>query len=238
MADRRRVLCRPAEGHSIDGFLSRAQLPERAHSCCRTVGRRLRERPMHSRSARLLVRLVSGCLFVWVPWRANADAGLTISWTNNLLTVSGWKLPGGNLEILYLEAFCRGNSTHRDWRQTTLTHRTALTSASRDGKRLRLLTRGEPGVEVVHDVRAGKDEVEFVFRLTNRGREQADLEWFQPACIRVDRFTGRNQSNYIDRSFIFTEHGLTTMNQTTRREEALYRGGQAYVPANINLADV
>jgi len=193
---------------------------------------------MHSFYTRSVVWLVSGCLFLWVPWRANAAAGLTVAWTNNLLTVSGWKLPGGQLEILYLEAFCRKNSTQRDWHQTTLPHRTALTSASRDGKRLRLVTRVEPGVEVVHDVLAGKDEVEFLFRLTNQGREQVDLEWFQPACIRVDRFTGGNQSNYIARSFIFTEHGLTTMDRTTRREEALYRGGQVYAPGNIDLADV
>ncbi len=187
---------------------------------------------------RLLVWLVSGYLIVWAPWRASAAAGLTVSWTNNLLTVSGGKLPGGNLEIWYLEAFCRGKSTDRDWRQTTLPHRTTLTWASRDGKRLRLLTRVEPEVEVVHDVRAVKDEVEFLFRLTNHGRQPVDLEWFQPACIRVDRFTARNQSNYIARSFIFTGHGLTTMDQTARREEARYRGGQVYVPAKIDLADV
>jgi|ERR1043166_4656929 hypothetical protein len=169
---------------------------------------------------------------------ARSAEGLTVSWTNNLLTVQGPNLPGGKLEIWYLEAFCRAGSTDRDWHQTTLPHKTTLSSASRDGKRLRLVTRVQPEVEVTHEVRASADEVEFRFRLTNRGRERVDLEWFQPACIRVDRFTGRNQNDYIGRSFIFTERGLTTMDQTRRREEALYRGGQVYVPANINLEDV
>jgi len=173
-----------------------------------------------------------------LPGRAQAAEGLTVSWTNNLLTVHGPDLPGGDLEILYLEAFCRSGSTHRDWRQTTLPHKTTLSSASRDGKHLRLLTRVAPGVEVSHDVRAAKDEIEFVFRLTNKGGERVDLEWFQPACIRVDRFTGRHQADYIARSFIFTDRGLTTMEQTRRREEALYRGGQVYVPGDIGLEDV
>ena len=56
--------------------------------------------------------------------------------------------------------------------------------------------------------------------------------------MRVDRFTGLKQSNYIDRSFIFTKDGLKTMNQTHRAEDAVYRGGQVYVPAGINTNDV
>ena len=54
----------------------------------------------------------------------------------------------------------------------------------------------------------------------------------------MDRFTGLDQSNYVSRSFIFTTKGLTTLDKTRRQEEALYRGGQVYVPKGINLADV
>lgn len=54
----------------------------------------------------------------------------------------------------------------------------------------------------------------------------------------MDKFTGRGQSNYTERSFIFTERGLTTFAQARRTEEALYRGGQVYVPKGIALADV
>jgi len=176
--------------------------------------------------------------FLGFQLRLRAADGLTISWTNNLLTVSGANLPGGTLEVLYLEAFCRSGSTRRDWRQTTLPHKTSLVSASKDQKRLQLLTRVEPNVEARHELRASADEVEFNFQITNKGSEPIDLNWFQPACIRVDRFTGGNQSNYIARSFIFTERGLTMMDRTTRREEAVYRGGQVYVPKGINLEDV
>ncbi|HUL51322.1 MAG TPA: hypothetical protein VLU94_01930, partial [Candidatus Nitrosotalea sp.] len=86
-------------------------------------------------------------------------------------------------------------------------------------------------------IRARQDEVEFQLTVRNAGREFADLQWFQP-CLRVDRFTGRGQSNYYERCFIFTERGLTTLDQTRRAEEAIYRGGQVYVPSGIDLNDV
>jgi hypothetical protein len=187
-------------------------------------------------TARVVLSMVAfACAFTS---RAEAAGGLTLSWTNNLLTIAGPNVPGGKLDIWYLEAFCRSGSTQRDWRQTVFPHKTSLTSASRDGKRLKFLTRVTPSVEVAHEVRARGDEVEFNFQLTNKGTDTVDLNWFQPACIRVERFTGRNQSNYIARSFIFTQRGLTALAQTKRTEEALYRGGQVYVPKGINFADV
>jgi hypothetical protein len=193
----------------------------------------------------MIIRAIGSVLFVLTFTLTGAlspgtcaAAGLSLSWTNNLLTIAGPDLPGGKLNIWYLEAFCRSGSTQRDWRQTVLPHKTSLASVSRDGKRLKFLTRVQPSIEVLHDVRAGKDEVTFDFRLTNQGAEAVDVNWFQPACIRVDRFTGRNQSNYIARSFIFTERGLTTLAQTKRTEDALYRGGQVYVPKGIPLTDV
>jgi hypothetical protein len=163
--------------------------------------------------------------------------GLSIAWTNNMLTVTGPNLPGQKLDTWYLEAFCRTGSTKRDWRQTTIPHKTELVSADKKGQRLQLKTKVEPSVEVTHDIRAGQDEVEFRLEIKNRGNQFVDVDWFQP-CMRVDRFTGLKQSNYIARCFIFTDRGLTTLDKTKRTEEALYRGGQVYVPNGINLADV
>ncbi len=167
----------------------------------------------------------------------SAAEGLTLSWQSNVLKVAGAKVPGGAIDIWWLEAFCRRGSTRRRWNETTIPHQTKLLSASPDGKRLRLLSKVEPSVEVGQDLRAGKDEVEFRFELKNQGGQPVDLEWLEP-CIRVDRFTGRNQSNYISRCFIFTERGLTMLDQMPRNEEALYRGGQVYVPKEINPDDV
>jgi hypothetical protein len=171
-----------------------------------------------------------------LPLASFAEDKLSLGWTNNLLTVSIPGLPGGKLEIWYLEAFCHKNSTQRDWGKTVLTHKTQLVSA--DPRHLRFRTTIEPEAEMRHEIRAGDDELTFEFTLVNHGAQPLDLDWFQPACIRVDRFTGMDQTNYITKSFIFTEHGLTTMDKTQRREEALYRGGQVYVPKGINLQDV
>jgi hypothetical protein len=135
-----------------------------------------------------------------------------------------------------LEAFCRKGSTEREWGKTVLPHKTQLTAA--DAKHLRFRTTIVPDAVMLHEIRAGSDEIDFQFTLKNEGLQPLDLEWFQPACIRVDRFTAFGQSNYISRSFIFTGKGLTTLDKTRRREEALYRGGQVYVPKGINLADV
>jgi len=138
---------------------------------------------------------------------------------------------------LYLEAFCRSGSTHRDWHQTVIPHQTRLARVVTPGKHLELQTLVEPSVIVDHEIRAGKDEVEFRLRAENRGDRYVDVQWFQP-CMRVGDFTGMTQSNYFSRCFIYTAEGLTMLDRTRRTEEAIYKGGQVYVPAGINLNDV
>lgn len=173
--------------------------------------------------------------FVGLALPSTAGEGLSLSWTNNLLTISGQALPGGKLEVWYLEAFCRAGAAKQKWDQTVIPHKTVLVSAT--PHQLRFLTMVQTGVEVNHEVRAGEDQVEFRFEFRNQGTNPAPIQWFQPACIRVDHFTGSDQSNYTARSFVFTERGLTTLDQTRRTADALYHGGQVYVPAGINLED-
>lgn len=186
----------------------------------------------------------------WNPWLAllvlcfasaslslAAAPGLAISWTNNMLTVRGAELPGGKVDVWYLEAFCRGDSTHRDWHQTVISHETRLVEAGPDGRGLRLFTIVEPRVEIEHDIRAGLDHVDFEVEMVNRGDAYVDVQWFQP-CMRVGEFTGRAQENYWPRCFIYTKDGFTTLDRTRRTEDAWYRGGQVYVPKGIDLNDV
>jgi hypothetical protein len=90
---------------------------------------------------------------------------------------------------------------------------------------------------VRHEIVAKADEVDFQMTLTNSGSHFVDVQWFQP-CMRVDRFTGLRQSNYIGKTFIFTKDGFTTLDKTRRTEEAIYRGGQVYVPPGVDLNDV
>ena len=101
-----------------------------------------------------------------------------------------------------------------------------------------------------HEIRSTADEVTITYKLQNPGLSQADIDWFQPACIRVGKFTGLNQNDYIQRSFIFTrldangeafrdgQPRLTFLDKIRRAEEAVYKGGQVYVPKGINLDDV
>jgi hypothetical protein len=152
----------------------------------------------------------------------------SISWTNNLLTVSDPRLPGGRLEIWYLEAFCRSGAANRDWRKTTFPHKTVLKRA--EPHYLEFDTRVEPSIEVHHDIKATADGLELSFELRNVGNDRVDLQWFEPACIRVAEFTGCDQNKYISRSFIFTQSGLTMLDRLRRTTNALYIGGQVYLP--------
>jgi hypothetical protein len=144
-----------------------------------------------------------------------AENALSLSWTNNMLRISG--------------------STHRDWHETTIPHQTELISATK--QKIRLKTKVEPSGFLEHEITARPDEVDFKITAVNEGETFVDVQWFQP-CMRVDRFTGMDQQNYISKSFIFTADGLRRLDQLPRTEEAIYRGGQVYVPANVPVDDV
>lgn len=154
-----------------------------------------------------------------------------------MLHIEGPDIPTGKLDVWYLEAFCRSGSTDREWKETVIPHKTELLEQDGEGKRLLLLTKVEPDVEVTHEIIAGKDDVEFRVEAVNKGKEFADVLWFQP-CMRVASFTGLVQSNYWQKCFIFTKSGLTMLDKTHRNEEARYHGGQVYVPSQINTNDV
>ena len=152
----------------------------------------------------------------------------TVGWTNNLLTLSHPRLPGGPVSVFYLEAFLRSGANQQDWRESVLPHKTVLTEADPKGRWLRFRSTVQPQVTVLHEVRAGTDAVEFRFLLHNQATQAVDLQWFQPACIRVAGFTGRDQQSFVDRSFIFTEHGRTWLRDTGRTVPARYLGGQVF----------
>lgn len=187
---------------------------------------------------RLLLLLV---LALVVPSRTlGADAPSTrLSWTNNLLVIRDARLPGGSLEVFYLEAFCLPGGHQRNWGQTRVPHQTTLLTATPDGSELRFRSTIGPDTEVLHEVRTGGPGtlVEMDFLITHRGAQPWPIQWFQPACIRVDRFTGANQSNYTARSFVFTDNGRTPLANLRRTTNALYLGGQVFLPPWIQEVD-
>ena len=121
-----------------------------------------------------------------------ADEGertLSLAWDKEMLTIRGKHLPGGAVEVWYIEAYCRPGSTRRDWKQTVIPHKTELVESDQDGRRIKLRSRLDDGVVVDHEIRAGRDEIDFRVVATNPTAVESQAHWAQP-CIRVDRFAG------------------------------------------------
>ena len=197
-----------------------------------------------------MIILILILVLLLIPSAPAAPEPLQLSWTNNMLTISAPWIPGEKIEVWHMEAFCRAGSTKRDWKDTTIPHRTTLVSASKKGDQIKLSTVVEPFVSCEHEIQSTADEVTITYKLKNPGLSEGEVEWFQPACIRLGKFTGLDQANYIQRSFIFarvSEDGeayrdgqprLVYLDKIPRAVDAVYKGGQVYVPTGINLDDV
>jgi hypothetical protein len=195
------------------------------------------------RSLRLLICLPLLLTNPVDPWaRAGpADEPLSLSWADNILRVRGRHLPGGEVKIWYLEAFCRPGSTDRDWNETVIPHTTRLIDASADGSRLRLQSKLEDGVVVDHEIRTGHDEVDFRLTAHNPTKQVSQAHWAQP-CVRVDAFTGvkpvPNSEEYLPLSFVFLDGRLTRLPTQPWATKARYTPGQVWCPAHVDRDDV
>lgn len=187
---------------------------------------------------------LTGCLplLTFLLLAATTDAAekafpYRLSWKDNILTIRGNRLPGKEMKVLYLEAYCRPGSTDRDWKETTIGHKTQLVSADEDGRRLKLKCTLSDGVVVHHDIRAVEDGVEFRLVATNPTPKESQAHWAQP-CIRVDKFTGRTQQTYLDKSFIFIDGKLIRMPTPHWATDARYVPGQVWCPRHVDRDDV
>ena len=164
-------------------------------------------------------------------------AGLRIDWKDNYLTIRGPHLPGGQMKVHYLEAYCRPGSTNRKWEQTVIGHKTRLVAADDGGRHLTLECTLSDGVVVRHEIRAGSDEVDFRLTATNPTDKPSDAAWAQP-CIRVDAFTGRDKNTYLDKCFVFLDGKLSRMPTRDWATKALYTPGQVWCPGGVSRDDV
>ena len=166
---------------------------------------------------------------------------LTLSWEKEILTVHGTHLPGGALEIWYIEAFCRPGSTNRDWSKTVIPHKTELLSLSPDGRSIKLRSRLDDGVVVDHEIRAGHDEVDFQVVVQNPTATRSQAHWAQP-CIRVNRYAGtkleHNSEDYLPRCFIYADGKPVRMPLNPWAKKALYTPGQVWCPSGVSRDDV
>jgi hypothetical protein len=187
-------------------------------------------------AARALIAILAATAFA-APTRAAGAPALRLTWKDNILTISGPTLPGREMKILYIEAYCRPGSTDREWGKTTIGHKTRLVSAAEDGRSLTLECTLRDGVIVRHEITAAADEVDFRLTATNPTATASQADWAQP-CVRVDAFTGRDQKTYLEKCFIFLDGKLTRMPTRDWATKALYTPGQVWCPPNVNRADV
>ena len=116
-------------------------------------------------NARVVPGAAFAVLLMAIPVGAvdrESQSNLTLSWERNYLWIRGPQIPGDEIEIHYLEAYCRPGSTDRDWKETVIGHQTEKTFASDDGRVIKLRDTLRDGVVVEHTITAGQDEVSWV----------------------------------------------------------------------------
>lgn len=192
---------------------------------------------------RLLV-LAGAALFAVGAAAAAPDGNLTVHWDSNFLTIRGPEIPGGEIRVMYLEAYCRPGSTDRDWRETVIGHTTERVAGNAAGTEIRLKDTLRDGVIVEHTITARADEVDFRLTAHNPTVTASQAHWAQP-CIRVDTFTGTPREDaralvpqYARQCFIFLNGQLARLPTEPWADKARYVPGQVYCPRGVDRNDV
>ena len=175
---------------------------------------------------------------------ADAPAPLTLTRDHNFLIIHGPQLPGGEIPIDYLEAYCRAGSTDADWMtHTVIKHTSELLSKNDAGTELQQRDTLADGVIVEHTITTRADEVDFRIVAHNPTATASEAHWAQP-CVRLSKFTGFDEKtagkaeDYLPKSFIFLDGKLTRMPTPQWATQARYIPGQVWCPANVPRTDV
>ncbi len=182
-------------------------------------------------------------LLAALAFSAQAES-LTLARDGHWLVIRGAQLPGGELRVNYLEAYCRAGSTEADWvRHTVIRHRSELLSLSGDARLLRLRDTLDDGVTVEHTITAGPDEIDFRLTAHNPTAQRSEAHWAQP-CVRLSRFAGFEEKtagsaeDYLPQCFILLEGRLARLPLREWATEARYTPGQVWRPAHVPRSDV
>lgn len=170
---------------------------------------------------------------------------LTLRRDGNFLVITGPRIPGGEIRINYLEAYCRANSTDADWvKHTVIPHTNVLVSASPDGKEIKMRDTLADGLVVDHTIRAGDDEVTFELAAHNPTNKRSEAHWAQP-CVRLGAFTGfsatdfsGNLDDYLPKCFIFLDGKLTRMPTPVWEKNGRYTPGQEWAAPGVPRTDM
>jgi hypothetical protein len=171
-----------------------------------------------------------------------APAGeLSLKRDNNWLVIRGTNLPGGELRINYLEAYCRAGSTNADWvKHTVIPHRSEVISASE--RVLKLKDTLADGVIVEHTITAGVNEVDFRLIAHNPTSMRSEADWAQ-ACPRLGSFTGvppdsKDLEIYLPKCFVFINRKLERMPTKEWAKSARYMPGQVWGAPGVPREDL
>jgi hypothetical protein len=175
---------------------------------------------------------------------APVHADLTIKRVDNWLVIRGPDLPGSEIRINYLEAFCRAGSTDADWvKHTVVGHKTQTRFENSENKHIKLRSILDDGLWVEHDITAGDDEVTFNLTAYNFTDHVNEAEWAQP-CVRLGNFAGAETDNpkcpdiKLSNAFIFLDGKLTRMPTPEWATKARYVPGQVWCPKDVPRTDV
>jgi hypothetical protein len=174
-----------------------------------------------------------------------ADPSLRLEREANWLMIRGSHLPGGEIRINYLEAYCRPKSANADWaKQTVIPHTSQLVSRKSDGSGMRIRDSLKDGVTVEHSLTVDRDAVSFRLTAHNPTSSVSEAHWAQP-CVRLGAFTGHHvdhrigdADDYLPKCFVFIGGHLARMPTAQWAREARYTPGQVWRPANVLPADV
>ena len=174
---------------------------------------------------------------------AAAAEPFQLDWKDGMLTISKPGMPGGFVEVWYIEAFCRSDAHDAEWSDTVIPHDSILVKRSDDGNHLELRSLLENNVAVEHEITAEEDAVSFRVHIYNPTLDYAEVHWAQP-CIRVGPFTGTHDPEntstyeYLPKSFVFIDNELTRMPTPTWATEARYTPGQVWRAPHVDGKDV
>jgi hypothetical protein len=193
-------------------------------------------------SPRLRFFVTSAVLATSVLQVAAAET-LTVARDGNWLVIRGSDLPGAELRINYLEAYCRAGSTDADWvKHTVIPHRSETLSTSKDGRELKLRDTLEDGVIVEHTITAGIDEVDFHLTAHNPRAKRSEAHWAQ-ACPRLASFVGvapdsKDLDSYLPKCFVFLDGKLERMPTREWAKNARYTPGQVWGAQQVPSTDL
>jgi hypothetical protein len=195
----------------------------------------------------IMHRLLRAVLFVSVTVSSSMaaeESKLTMHWEDEILTIRGNHLPGKEMKIWYLEAYCRDNSKTTHWGQHTVVgHETELVSRNEEGTRIQLQCKVNDGLIVNHVITSSHDEIDIQITAHNPTNKRSEAHWAQP-CVRVGAFTGTGADRtddkyaYLSKSFLFLDGKLTGMPTRDWAKEARYTPGQVWAGPGVPRADV